>query len=68
MKHISTCELIIDQLVGFLKVEPAHPAGFKSSTWHGCLHFLRFISGFNDAMLLVVGNDPVNSRTSVMTS
>jgi hypothetical protein len=44
------------------------PPGFKFSTWHGCSYFSRFNPGFNGAMLSVVGDDPVDSEASVVTS
>jgi hypothetical protein len=44
------------------------PLGFKPPTWHGYLHFHRFISWFNVAILSVVGDVPVNSEASVVTS
>ena len=39
----------------------------KSSTWHGYSYFSKFISVFNGAMLLVVGDVPVDSETPVVT-
>ena len=42
--------------------------GFKSSTWHGCLHFPRFIPRFNDAILSVVCDVSVGSEAHVVTS
>ena len=47
------CELIID---------------CESSTWHGCLYFPRFIPEFNGATLSVMGDVPVDSEASVVTS
>ena len=55
----------VDQLVG---CGGTCPSRFKSSTWHGCSHFSEFISGFNDTMLLVVGDIPVDSEAPVVTS
>ena len=65
-KTIGACKLMIDQLVRLRVVEPAHPG--KSSTWHGCSHFSGFILGFNDAVLLVVGDVSVDSEAPVVTS
>jgi hypothetical protein len=60
------CELIIDLLVEFFVVETCLPR-FKSSTWYKCSHFSGFILGFDDAMLSVVGDVPVNNEVSVVT-
>jgi len=65
-KTIGACKLMIDQLVRLRVVEPAHPG--KSSTWHGCSYFFGFIPWFNGAMLLVVGDVPIDSEAPVMIS
>ena len=60
-------ELILDQLAGFLVVEPAHP-GLSPRFGIGARIFLDlFISGFNGVILSVVGNVPVDSETPVVT-
>ena len=55
-------------MVMFLMVELIRPSGFKYLTWHGCPHFSGFIIGFNDVMLLVVGDIPIDSEVPVVTS
>jgi hypothetical protein len=62
----SICELSVDQLVGFLVVEPTHP-GLNSRFNTGARIFLDF-SGFNDTILSVVGDVPVDSEMPVVTS
>ena len=41
---------------------------FKSLIWHECSYFYGFISVFNDAMLSVVGDIPVDNKVSIVTS
>ena len=54
----SICELIVDQLVGFPVVEPAHP-GSSHRLGTGARIFLDlFIFGVSGAMLLVKGDVP----------
>jgi len=45
-----------------------YPSRFKFFTWQGCSHFPRYITGFNGAMLSVVGDVPVDSEAPVVTS
>ena len=56
------------RLVGWVSCGKTCPPGFKFSTWHGCSYFSEFILGFNGATLSVVGDVPVDSKTSVVTS
>jgi hypothetical protein len=65
-KTIDSCELIIDQLVRFIVVELTH-SGLSSRLGMGA-RIPRFILGFNDAMLLVIGDVPVDNKTLVVTS
>jgi hypothetical protein len=38
-----------------------YPPGFKSSSFHGCSYFPRFISRFNGVVLSMVGDIPDDS-------
>jgi hypothetical protein len=58
---IQICELSVAQLVGLFVVEPAH-LGSSPRLDTG------FISGFNSAILSVVGDVPVDSEASVVIS
>ena len=60
------CKLIIDQLVGFLVVEPIHPVQVFDLAW--VLAFSWIYSRFNGVMLSVVGDVPVDSEAHVVTS
>ena len=53
--------------VGWVPCGGTYPPGFKSSTSHGCSHFPEFILGFNDAMLSVVDDVPVDSEAPLLT-
>jgi hypothetical protein len=57
------CELSVAQVGGLLVLEPLHPGLF----WHGCSLFLRFIQGFNSAILLVVGDVSVDNEAHMVT-
>ena len=59
---------ICKRSVGWVSYGRTYPLGFKSSTWHRCSHFPRFILWFNDTMLLVVGDVPIDSESPVVTS
>jgi hypothetical protein len=41
---------------------------FKSLTWYECSYFSGFNPGFNGAILSMVGDIPVDSEASVVTS
>ena len=55
------------ELIGWVSSETCL-SGFKFLTCYGCSYFFGFISGFNDAMLLVVGDIPVDSEALVVIS
>jgi len=57
--------MIIDQLVGFLVVELTHWVQILNLTRS---YFSEFIPRFNGTIILVVGDVPVNSEMSVVTS
>jgi hypothetical protein len=61
-------ELIIDQLVRFLMVEPVHP-GSSPRLGTGARIFLNLFQDLTALyMLSVVGDVPVDSETPVITS
>jgi hypothetical protein len=53
---------------GWVPYGETYLSGFKSPIWHGRSYFPGFISGFNGAILLVVGDVPVDSETPVVIS
>ena len=55
-------------LAGWIPCGETCLLGFKSSTWHGCSHFPRFIPRFNGAILSVVCDVSVGSEAHVVTS
>ena len=60
--------MIIDQLVGFLMVESVHPGSSLRLAWvlvFFCIYL--FQEGFNDGILLVIGDVSVDSEASVVT-
>lgn len=40
---------------------------FKLLTWCGCSYVSKIISGFNDTVILVINDVPVDSDTSAVT-
>jgi hypothetical protein len=61
------CELIIDQLVGFLVVEPAH-LGSSPRLGTGARTFLDLFQNLTALCFSMVGDVPVDSETPVVTS
>ena len=51
--------MIIDQLVGFLVIEPVHP-GLSHQLGTGCTYFFGFIPEFKGAILSVVDDVSVD--------
>jgi hypothetical protein len=51
----------VNQLVGFLMVEPAHPGLSHRLGMSTCIFLDLFIIGFNDDMLSMVGDVPLDS-------
>ena len=60
-------ELSVAQLVRFLVVEPAHQ-GSSPRLDNGACIFLNLFQDFTGAILLVVGDVPVDSEAPVVTS
>jgi hypothetical protein len=67
--HIYFCDIrnLTSSVLGFF-CSGTCPPGFESPTWHRCSCFSRFIPGFNDTMLLVLGDVSLDSEASVVTS
>jgi hypothetical protein len=61
----SIIQLHCSKRTGWVPCSRTCPPRLKSPTWHGCLHFP---TGFNGAILSVVGDVPVNSEAPVVTS
>jgi len=67
--HMKSWTLVLEELhfsrsdyrsVGWVTLWWNLPTWAKSSTWHGCLNFPRFIPGFNSAMFSVVSDVPAS--------